>query len=377
MICSSTSEPPHQQVWCHAGARFRLREIVGDLDPASVLLVASDRGAERSDIARDLTTRGVPRFGAFTSNPRLDAVLACAREVEERQPAVVVALGGGSTMDVAKAGRLLPVDREPAVAALRGGDVALRTKRPALVVVPTTAGSGSEVTRFAAVYVDGVKHSLDHDRARADVALCDPDLTASCPAATAAATALDGLAQGIESMLARRGTAASRANALASGPGFLAVTAEQGRVAATERAQAMQASLLVGRAIDVGRTTVGHAFAYPTTVRYGVAHGLAAALHLVWILPLIVARVSGDPVLAARLDLAARVVSADGRSDLGAAVARAIAAAGFSARLADHGVRSEDVGDLVDAALGSERAGNCIVSLERAEACRGLEAALA
>ena len=76
--------------------------------------------------------------------------------------------------------------------------------------IPTTAGTGAETTQFAVLYVGGIKHSLDHPRLRPDVAIVDPALTMSVGPRATAASGLDALAQGIESIWSGASTAHSR-----------------------------------------------------------------------------------------------------------------------------------------------------------------------
>jgi alcohol dehydrogenase class IV len=126
------------------------------------------------------------------------------------------------------------------------------------------------------------------------------------------------------------------------------------------------AATRAGLAIERTRTTAAHAFAYPLTARFGVRHGLACALNLVWLLPLtveVLARECQDPrgvaFVARRLD----EISAGLGDDPGAAVAGLIEAGGFSPWLSDHGVTADDLPDLVRAALDASRSANGPVRL--------------
>ncbi|MEO0973909.1 MAG: iron-containing alcohol dehydrogenase, partial [Pseudomonadota bacterium] len=150
-----------------------------------------------------------------------------------------------------------------------------------VVAVPTTAGSGSEATRFAALYVDGIKHSLDHAHLRPAVALVDANLVLSSPPLLLASTGLDALCQSIESYWAVRATPASRALAR---QGIEAVwthlthavrTGDSAAIAALSRG-----AWCAGRAIDQTRTTAAHALSYPLTMHLGIPHGHAVALTL-------------------------------------------------------------------------------------------------
>lgn len=320
------------------GPVAQLAELV---TPRRVLLVCTTDRAGVGGLFDE-----VERFGDFSPNPRLSDALAGARVAEKYAPDLIVGVGGGSAMDVAKLVRALPVERARDALAGRVPPV----RRAPLVLVPTVSGSGSEVTSFATVYVDGVKHSLDHPSVRADLAVVDPVLARTCPADVAHSAALDALCHAVESLWALRSTVESRVLAMAA----LGTT------------DGVWAAIRAGLAIERTRTTAAHAFAYPLTARHGVRHGLACALNLVWLLPLtaeLVARECQDPRGVAFVRRRLADIRAALGDDPAAAVAARIEAGGFSPWLSDHGVREADLPGLVTAALGANRAANGPVRL--------------
>src|SRR5262245_36587096 len=145
------------------------------------LVVATDRALASVEADRLLGHLPWLAFPDFTPNPQLGQVVEGCRMRDGWQPDLILGIGGGSAMDVAKAVRLLPADPGHAFAGLRGDDSCFVPERLPLILVATTAGSGSEVTAFATIYHADRKYSLDHPRVRADAAIVDPDLTASCP----------------------------------------------------------------------------------------------------------------------------------------------------------------------------------------------------
>jgi alcohol dehydrogenase class IV len=333
--------------------------------------VASDGALERTRVLDELTGLAVQHFSGFEPNPRLTQARDAAALVERHRFDAVVGVGGASTLDVAKLARILPSAEPAAFAALAGDATVLRDAAPLLVLVPTTAGPGAEVTSFAAVYVDGSKHSLDHPRVRADAALVDSDLIHRSPTELLATCALDGLAQSIESVLSLRSTEGSRRLAFEAMPAFLELLPQVDEAPPKALRDASRAGVAVGRAIDVSRTTAGHAFAYPTTVRHGVPHGLACALHLTWILPYFATNVNsrcqdprGASFVHARLGELAAAAGAGGEEEFGRRVAELIELAGASSRLSDHGIGTADTEALVRDALGSARAANSPVPID-------------
>ena len=362
------------------GALDQLAESVGAFRPARVLLVASRRALEATRVLDRLAGHQVHVFSGFRANPVLDDTLAGCRALHECDADLIVGLGGGSAMDTAKLVRLLPADRASAVRVLRGAAPGGSEPAPPLIVVPTTAGTGSEMTQFATVYVDGMKHSLDTPRARPDVAVVDPLLTASCPAPLTLACAFDALAHALESYWSTRSTMESRWLAEHAGRGLVEVLTAG--AASVDRTLMSRLSIQAGLAINQTRTTVGHAFAYPLTARHNVPHGLAAVLALSCLLP---AAVSGqapccDPrgadFLARRLAGLADILQVAGPQDLGPGLRGLIAKAGFPAELGAYGVRADGVEDIMRDALASNRAGNAPAAYGVETTRKALNAAL-
>src|SRR3712207_9423070 len=118
-------------------------------------------------------------------------------------------VGGGTALDIAKSVRLLAAQGSDPRRCVTGAEPITARGVP-LIAVPTTAGSGSEATQFAVVYIDGVKHSLDHPWVRPDYSVVDPALSLGLPAAIAASTGMDALAHAIESYWSVRSTDESR-----------------------------------------------------------------------------------------------------------------------------------------------------------------------
>ena len=253
-------------------------------------------------------------FSGFEPNPKLDhlvdAIVALGNRpggaVDPPDSAAVVAIGGGTAIDLAKLvawvmphigslgegalGKDALADggskRDLLTARLRemvlGG---VRDDSPVahlpMIAVPTTAGTGSEATQFAVVYVDGVKRSVDSPRLMPQGCVLDPALTAGLPPMVTAHTGLDALCQGIESAWAVKADARSLEDAegavrIAWGSLEEAVKSPS----AGSRRGMIRAAHLAGRAIQRTRTTAAHAISYTFTSEFGIPHGHAVALTL-------------------------------------------------------------------------------------------------
>jgi len=315
----------------------------------------------------------VTRLAGIAANPRIEAVERGISLWREERPAFIVAAGGGSVLDVAKLIGLLGPSHLPWDAFLNGcGDP--DPPMVPVIAIPTTAGSGAEATRFAAVYVAGRKYAISHPRLRPSHAFVDALLTASVPPDIAAATGLDALAQAIESLWAVSATPESQALAEAALGDILPCLPHIVRAPTPLLRERMaRGAHLAGRAIDISRTTAAHALSYALTTELGVPHGHAVAL----LLPSVF-RINAKPAgrrlhdpsggtrLAATMDrIAHRLACQDGEeaacflerlvSDLG--LATGVAARG-------PGASADSLAGLVNA----ERLGNNPVALSMGDA---------
>jgi phosphonate metabolism-associated iron-containing alcohol dehydrogenase len=207
----------------------------------------------------------------------------------EREPdAVLLALGGGTTLDVAKVLRCRPLDGRFAGVerALRGEAAWPALALATLWMVPTTAGTGSEVTRWATVWdTDAqppVKRSFDEPFGWAERAFVDPALTLSCPLGVTRDTALDALSHALESVWNRHANPFSDALALGAARRVLRAlpAALRDPMDLGLRTELALAALEAGYAFSQTRTALAHALSYAVTLEQGLPHGLAVALWL-------------------------------------------------------------------------------------------------
>lgn len=172
-------------------------------------LLVTDKGVR----AAGLLGRVIERLGASPAvvydetppNPTEDAVLAATEVFREGDCDGVVALGGGSAIDLGKAVALLATHPAPLqqYAAVEGGAARITAKVAPLVAIPTTAGTGSEVGRGSVIVMgSGRKLGLLSPHLLPKVAICDPELTLGLPPMLTAATGMDALAHCIETFIA-------------------------------------------------------------------------------------------------------------------------------------------------------------------------------
>ena len=211
---------------------------------------------------------------------------------------MVIGLGGGSALDAAKAlsVTLASTLRNPLAATFRDNQPPSWKSRLPLVTIPTTAGTGAEVTPFATVWDHGMhkKHSLAGPLMFPDVALLDASLSLTLPEEATLYPGLDAVSHALESLWNRNCTPISRALALESLkltvdalPVVLRTPGDQ-----PARAKMQTASLLSGLAISQTRTAVAHSVSYPLTTHFDVPHGLACSFTLPLLLEMNIERLS-------------------------------------------------------------------------------------
>ncbi|MFE3605703.1 iron-containing alcohol dehydrogenase [Streptomyces goshikiensis] len=283
--------PGHPAAYFGSGAADRLGGLLTEFGARRVLLVHG-RSYDTSGAARVVAawhgSLEVHHFGDVRPNPGISQVEEAVELVRTVRPDAVIGLGGGSSMDVAKAASVLAAQQDVPTDCLSRPGLVDRPRFGLLVLVPTTAGSGSELTRFATLYHEGRKLSLDTPLARADIVLVDPVLSSTVPLPVLIAGALDALCQAVESIWSLAGTEQSRhwaGEALKALLPALGHLADGGSHTAPEiRYSLALGASLAGAAIDISRTTAAHALSYALTSRLGLPHGVAVALHLRWLL---------------------------------------------------------------------------------------------
>ena len=266
------------------GAIKTVRSLLDDRVVRSVCIVA-DRTAYNESGAKmyiesALQGRVHVIFDDFAPNPKYVDVIRGVKFWHTHPCDIMIAIGGGSAIDMAKLIGICGTHRGQ-YRELLTGEIPIRDKAAPLIAIPTTAGTGSEATHFAVVYVGGQKYSVAHANVLPDYAIIDPNLTANLPASITAHTGLDALSQAVESLWSVNATAQSRVFASEALTLVLDnLDAAVHRPTPDVRTNMCRAAYLSGKAINISKTTAPHAISYTLTSQFGVPHGLAVALTL-------------------------------------------------------------------------------------------------
>jgi alcohol dehydrogenase len=272
-----------------AGALDQLAPSLGSA--RRVLLVSGSRWLSGSPW-RQAVERGLGGCEAVRSlccpagEPTTLGVAAALEEALAFGPDAMVAVGGGSVLDTARALSALLVHGGPVERFLEGmpGCVEVPGQCLPWVAVPTTAGTGAEVTKNAVIRVveKGVKRSMRSAHLLAAAVIADPRLTLSLPLEVTGICGLDALVQLVEAFVSRKSTAFVRGIVRQAFPGMLA--ALRGLPRALDslelRAAASWGALVSGIALANGGLGAAHGFAAALGGKYGIPHGLLCAIFL-------------------------------------------------------------------------------------------------
>ena len=256
-----------------------LPKIFHQIDIHKILLVC---GHSFSQLGIDTDAWGVEvvKFSDFTPNPLFEQVEQGIKLLHSTHCDAIIAIGGGSAIDVAKCIKLFH-SKNPHQALKK--QTYSDTGTP-LIAVPTTAGTGSESTRYAVVYLDGEKQSISHESIIPHYAILDSALLRTLPVYQKKCAMLDALCQGIESYWSIHATPVSRKYAEMA---ITKITKHWRQYLAGDDESAgeiLLAANFSGRAINITATTAPHAMSYKLTNTYHLPHGHAVAICLpeVW-----------------------------------------------------------------------------------------------
>lgn len=220
-------------------------------------------------------------FSEFTPNPLYEDICKGTNLFNLEKCDTIVAVGGGSAIDVAKCIKLFcRMDSKNNYISQEYKDSGVP-----LIAVPTTAGTGSESTRYSVIYYNGEKQSVTHNSIIPDYAILDSSVLKSLPIYQKKCTLLDALCQGIESWWSVNSNEESKLYSKIAVETIInhmdSYIYDNDEAAA---GQIMLAANYAGRAINITQTTAAHAMSYKLTSMYDLPHGHAVALCLphVW-----------------------------------------------------------------------------------------------
>ena len=247
------------------------------LEGKKPFLVCGKSAERHKELMRHLEKVSLVSFHDFQPNPQYESVAEGVKLFRESGCGAIVAIGGGSAIDVAKCVKLF--------SSLPGNGIdgsflyqKIIPNNIPFLAIPTTAGTGSEATRYAVIYYNGEKQSITHESIIPSDVMLDTSLLRSLPLYQRQATMLDALSHAVESFWSVNSTEESREY---SGQAIrMIMEHKDGYLENTEEGNRgmLMAAHIAGKSINITQTTAGHAMCYKLTSLYGLAHGHAAAL---------------------------------------------------------------------------------------------------
>ena len=353
----------HNPVSVHFGAGS-LAELASALGGRSAVLVTFPEARGLGLVDRVRAVLGNSLAGveeATTTNPDVAELVSLHERFWREhggEHGAIVALGGGSVIDTAKVLMVATGGGSTELFAAIASGKAFRPQRvKPLIAVPTTAGTGSEVTPWATVWERAAnrKHSLHLPETWPEAAIVDPELMRTLPAPITVQSGLDALSHALESIwnvnhnpISDTLAVGAARRVLATLPALMA-DLKNPRL----RADMALAALQAGLAFSNTKTALAHSISYEMTLRFGLPHGIACSFTLPMVLERARGRDAGrDAILAQVFD-----------GDLAGAPARLrefLRAVGVKTEFADYGVAEEDSRRMVAQALEGVRGRNFI-----------------
>ena len=340
------------------GSLSVLPQLVSSLKPGRILLLIWDESVLENRYIKETAAAFADILTVKTfawSNPEMFQLYEIYNETKNENYELVIAVGGGSVLDVGKSLCCLYAQPVDSLEAMRNMIAAKTYSKPHCkwIGVPTTAGTGSEVTCWATVWDSehNKKYSVDTQDNYAYAAVIDPVLASSMPVKLAVSSALDAVCHAAESYWAKASNTVSRAAALSA----IKVIMDNidGLLCGKEEAHdAMaQGSMLAGLAFSNTRTTACHSISYPLTMKYHIPHGVAVSMLLAPVMRL------NQPYIKNRKELF-NAFGVESVSELSEKVTAILEKSGSPAKLSQWGAQESDFEELVAHSMTKGRADN-------------------
>jgi len=273
-----------QKIYTGYDSYKKIYNILDKFSPQKIFLVTGKKsyissGAEKI-LSEFIKEYEHIRFFDFEINPKIKDIKKGINLFNREKCNCVIGIGGGSVMDMAKSISLLATQKGDLEEFVKG-KFPLKKREILSIIIPTTAGTGSESTHFSVIYINKTKYSLAHNSLLPDFVILDPVFTENLPPYITACTSMDALCQAIESFWSTNSTEDSRVYSKQAieliMPNIIKNVNNPDRAS---REKMLIASNLAGKAINIAKTTAAHSVSYPITSYFNIPHGHAVALTL-------------------------------------------------------------------------------------------------
>ena len=333
------------------GSLEGLGEEVEGLGAKKALLV-TDKVMEKTGIVSKVSARldglSYDVFDDVEPEPRLEVAERVAQKVRNSPYDLVLGLGGGSSLDMAKLAAGLATNEGEARRFVGSG--LLSRKALPTIMLPTTAGTGAELTVTSMVTVEGHKRWINSPVLLPTVALVDPELTMTMPQSVTAATGLDALCHNTEAYLSAGANVITDSAAL-EGVRLVVDNLERAFTNGSDRParEAMSLGALLGGIALAARMVYGHSVGYTVATRFNLPHGVSCGIPLPYIIS------NYTLACASKMKRLAEAYGVDGGEDpvalgvaIGEKVRRLVSKLRVPTTLKELGVKESDLSTLAD-----------------------------
>ncbi len=323
-------------------------------------------GFERSEAFSTITNEGGEDhiYNDVEENPSIQSIDKALGFAQKFKPDIIIAIGGGSVIDTAKVVRFgLYLNRSSVMELLEGGVTRILGEKPLLIAVPTTHGTGSEVTMWATVWdkVENKKYSVSDIENYPDHSVYDHRLFASLPMSVSISSTLDALSHSFEALWNKNANPVSDHFAFESIKLIIKYIDDlNDPVPEGVRKGLILASMYAGLAFSNTKTAAAHSISYPLTLKYGIPHGIACSMPL---FPLLDINRKGMGDKLERLFMNCEVKSGEEiEKKIKASIKGKVP---FS--LEEFGVKEDELDGLVGVSFTKERMANNIIELKSSD----------
>jgi len=273
-----------QKIYTGFNSYKKIYDILEDFSPKKIFLVTGKKSYFLSG-AKNLLSEFINkynyfRFYNFETNPKLKDLINGINIFNREKCDIIIGIGGGSVMDIAKSISILATQQGNLEEFIKG-KISLKERQIPSIMIPTTAGTGSESTHFSVIYINKTKYSLAHYSLLPDFVILSPLFTKNLPPYITACTSMDALCQAIESFWSTNSTEESRTYSKQAIKLVMSyIIKNVNNPDKKSRGKILIASNFAGKAINIAKTTAAHSVSYPLTSYFNIPHGHAVALTL-------------------------------------------------------------------------------------------------
>lgn len=263
-----------------------LKDIIENNGFKNIFLITGKKSFEISNAKKIILENilkycNVFRFHDFSPNPKIEDIKNGLNIFRNGKYDAIIAVGGGSVIDIAKSIAIFSSNHGKIEKYIKK-EIEIKKNGKQIICIPTTAGSGSQATHFAVIYINKQKYSIGHPKYMlSDYSIVDPQFTYSLSKNITASSGMDALSQAIESYWNVNSTEESKQYAeKAIRLIFNNLADAVNNPNENCRKKMAIAAHIAGKAINISKTTACHAISYPITSYFNVPHGHAVALTL-------------------------------------------------------------------------------------------------